>query len=167
MQNQIRPTDTVVYWGSYCSAWTHFARSAHGRLRIFETEGEASVADTLRKRNIRHVRLLVLEDDDIRRKFLNSAADVLTEVRLDMVLFRFGAEAPENAVSLEFSGVGYTVFRLRDHGFEQLISGGSKGPGSYVALRHDLPMAVQSRIASPSNFNARNLSVKLSRWLQR
>src|SRR5262249_51528371 len=41
IQKGILPSDTVIYWGGYCSAWTNFVRSVHTGLRIFETEGDA------------------------------------------------------------------------------------------------------------------------------
>ena len=113
IQNRILPTDTVVYWGTYCSAWTNFARSVHSSLRIFETESDASVTDTLRRRKIRHVRLLVVENTDILYKFFNSNNDIVDQARIDMVLFRLGADRDIDVISREFSTAGYIVFRLR------------------------------------------------------
>lgn len=166
IQNRIVPTDTVVYWGRYCSAWTNFARSAHSRLRIFETEAEACVTDTLRKRKITHVRLLVLENMDIRSKFIENADAIFDQAGVDTVLLRWDAITSTNVVLREFSAIGYRVFRLRKNELVRVTPHGSNVRGSYLAIRQDLATAFQSR-GSPTYLYARNLLRRLYRWLVR
>ena len=161
IQNRILPTDTVVYWGSYCSAWTNFARSIHSSLRIFETESDASVTDTLRRRKIRHIRLLVLENTDILYKFFNSNNDIVDQAHVDMVLFRLGADQGTDVISREFSAAGYSVFRLRKNSIVRGAPRKSNGQASYLAMRQNLA-TLQSR-GSPLYFNARNLLGRLFR----
>jgi hypothetical protein len=167
VQNQILPTDTVVHWGRYCSPWTNFARSVHGRLRIFETEGGASVTETLRKRKIRQVRLLVLEDAEILRKFLTKADDAFEQAQIDMVLFRLDAKSGAAGVSAEFSARGYSVFRFRKNALVRPAPYQSSGRGSYLAVRHGLPIPVQSGGSSPFYADAQNLLLRLSQWMRR
>ncbi len=162
IQNRILPADTVVYWGSYCSAWTNFARSVHGSLRIFETESDTSVADTLRRRKIRHVRLLVLENTDILYKFLNNNHDIADQAHVDMVLFRLDADGDTDVISREFSAAGYIVFRLRKNSIVRGDLRKSNGQASYLAVRQDL--ATSQSPESPLYFNARNL---LERFFRR
>jgi hypothetical protein len=138
IQNRILPTDTVVYWGSYCSAWTNFARSVHSSLRIFETENDASVTNTLRRRKIRHVRLLVLENRDILYKFFNSNNDIVNQAHVDMVLFRLGADQGTDNIWRDFSAAGFTVFHLEQNSIVQGAPRKSNGQASYLAMRQNL-----------------------------
>jgi len=138
IENRIRPTDTVIYWGSYCSAWTNLARSMHNSLRIFEIESDASVTDTFRRRKIRHVRLLVLENTDTLRKFFDRIDDIVDRTQVDMVLFRLGADLDTDVISREFSAVGYRVSRLQENPVVRAVPGQSNGPVSHLAIRQDL-----------------------------
>jgi len=160
IQRRIRPTDTVVYWGGYCSAWTNFARSAHSRLRVFEIEVEACVTDTLHRRNIRHVRLLVLENMEIQSKFIKSADAVFDQAQVDMVLLRLDRAPNANVVLREFSAIGYRVFRLWKNDLLRVTPHESNGRGSYLAVRQDLAATFQSR-GSPWYLCARNLLQRL------
>ncbi|HSS12540.1 MAG TPA: hypothetical protein VLL04_01515 [Rhizomicrobium sp.] len=138
IRNRILPTDTVVYWGNYCSAWTNFARSVHGSLRIFETEGNSPVTDTLHRRKIRQVRLLVLENTDILCKFFNSTSEIIDLAQVDMVLFRADTNEDADAISRKFSAAGYTVFLLLENAIVRKAPRESNGQASYLAMRHDL-----------------------------
>ncbi len=138
IENRILPTDTVLYWGSYCSAWTNFARSVHSSLRIFEIESDASVADTLHRRKIRHVRLLVLENTDIVQKFFDGTGDIVDRAQVDMVLFRLDAGQQSDVISREFSAAGYSVSRLHENSIVRVAPGESNRPASYLAMRQGL-----------------------------
>jgi len=166
IQNRIVPTDTVVYWGGYCSEWTNFARSAHNRLRVFETEAEARVSDTLRRRNIRHVRLLVLENMDIGSKFIKNADAVFDQARVDMVLLRSDSVPRVNIVLRKFSAMGYRIFRLWENELVRVSSHESNVGGSYLAVRQDLATSFQSR-GPPFYLYARTLLRQLCRLLTR
>jgi hypothetical protein len=166
VQSQLLPADTVVHWGSYCSAWTNFARSVHNGMMIFEIEGEASVTDTLRKRGLRHVRLLVLEDRDILCKFSKNADDIFDHARVDMMLLRLNGEPGALVVSRQLFAAGYTVFRLGQNTLLRVTPYESNGRGSYLAVRQDLAPPFQSR-ASRLCFSARNLLRRFFRWMLR
>ena len=161
IQNRILPTDIVVYWGSYCSAWTNFARSVHGSLRIFEIESDASITDTLRRRKIRHVRLLVLENTDILNKFFKCNNDIVDRAQVDMALFRLSAGRDTDVISREFSAAGYSVFRLQKNSIVRGTPRKSNGQASYLAMRQNL--APLQPHGSPLYFHARNLLARLFR----
>ena len=165
IENRIRPTDTIVHWGSYCSAWTNFARSVHGGLRIFETESDASVADTLRRRKIQRVRLLVLESTDVLHKFFKSNNDIVDQAQVDMVLFRSGADQDTDVIAREFAAAGYAIFRFWKNSIVRGFPRKSNGQASYLAMRQNLAR-LQPR-GSPLYLNARNLLGKLLRRLSR
>jgi hypothetical protein len=166
IQHRLLPTDTVVYWGGYCSAWTNFARSVHSRLRIFETEADACVTDTLHRRNIRHVRLLVLANMDIQSRFIKSADAVFDQAQVDMVLLRLGRVPNANVVLREFSAIGYRVFHMWKNQLLRVAPHESNVRGSYLAVRHDLATTLQSR-GSPLYLRARNLLQRLYGWQER
>jgi hypothetical protein len=155
VQKQLLPTDTVVYWGIYCSAWTNYVRSAQRNLRIFETEGHTPLADTLGRRNIRHVRLLVLEDMNILNKFFEEASNTLIQAQVDMILFRLDTDRAINAVSRELSAIGYRIVRLSKNPLTRVKPYSSRGE-SYLATRKGL--ATPSRpLLLPFYLNTRKL----------
>lgn len=166
IQNRILRAGSVVYWGSYCSAWTNFARTVHGRLRILEIEADASVSDTLRRRNIRHVQLLVLENPKILSQFFDSASEIFDQAKVDGVLLHLDAEARAGLVSNQFAAKGYVVFRLKKNALLQVSPDNSNLRGSYVAIRRPLAASFKTHV-SVFDFNPRNLLVGLSRWITR
>jgi hypothetical protein len=138
IQNQLLGTDTVIYWGNHCSAWTNFVRSVHGRLKIFEAESHTCVTDPLRLKNIRHVRLLVLENADVQRKFMTAAVDIFNQAQIDMVLLRQNPAPRQNFISAEFSALGYAVFCFSENKLILITSRESNAEGSFLAVRREL-----------------------------
>ncbi len=155
VQKQLLPTDTVVYWGIYCSAWTNYVRSVQRTLRIFETEGHTSLADTLGRRKILHVRLLVLEDTHIVYRFFKEVNDNLIQAQVDMILFRLDTERAINAVSRELSAIGYRIVRLSKNPLTRVNPHSIKG-GSYLAINEGLATPSRSLLL-PFYLNTRKL----------
>ncbi len=160
VQNQLLPADTVVYWGIYCSAWTNYVRSVHRTLRIFETESHASLADTLGRRKIRHVRLLVLEDTDILYRFFEDANNILGRAQVDMILFRLDTERAINPVSRELSSIAYRIVRLSKNPLTWVNPHSGRGE-SYLAIREGLATPSQSLLL-PFYLNTRKLLRKFA-----
>jgi hypothetical protein len=138
VQEQIRPTDVLVYVGAHCSPWTNFARSAHPDLRIFEVEAGISLDRIRRDRGLKQVRLLILENAKAASDVLSGAPQTLAEACLEMILLRWESHHDFPAVSSMFFDAGFVLFHLREHLVERVEPDGPLRAGSYLAMRRGL-----------------------------
>ena len=105
---------------------------------IFETEGETSLTLFPCRKDIRHVRLLVVEDTDALENLLNSTDDVFHQARIDLILFRLQAKSVA-------AWVAFGIFRARIPGFSPsesavtpVTSCSSRERTSYLAIRREI-----------------------------
>jgi hypothetical protein len=158
--NHLRPTDTVVYWGSYCSAWTNFARSVQQKLLVLEGEGAFAIIEALGRRDVHHVRLLVLENGQSLREFFEAASGVLKQIAVNMVLVKQCGERDLAGLSAEFSALGFVVFRLSEDSLSQITPYEKNADEAYLAITRKMVTVFQSR-ASRYFFYARYLCQKM------
>ena len=135
IQNHIRPNALIVYWGSFCSPWTNFVRSAFHRLNILEIEENDSASRALRARKIGLVQLLVVENMNVLNRFFETANEIFDHTKIDCVLFHLDTDSRDDVLTKRFRRMNYLVYRLKEDSIEKLLPGKLTLRGSHVAIR--------------------------------